>query len=59
MNKKQLLFFPILASIVVSCKKDTLVEVVDVPATPIVAIEQKGGKPSDLKAIEEIGRAHV
>lgn len=52
MNKKQLLFFPILASVVVSCKKDTLVEVVDVPATPIVAIEQKGGKPSDLKAIE-------
>lgn len=36
----------------VSCKKDTLIEVVDVPATPIVAIEQKGGKPSDLKAAE-------
>ena len=52
MNKRQLLIFPILASVAVSCKKDTLVEVVDVPATPIVAVEQKGGKPSDLKANE-------
>lgn len=37
---------------VLACKKDTLVEVVDVPSKPIVAIEQKGGKPSDLKATE-------
>jgi superoxide dismutase, Fe-Mn family len=51
MNKAQFLFF-IPFAIASSCKKDTLVEVVDVPATPIVAIEQKGGKPSDLKAIE-------
>ena len=42
----------ILVASFVSCKKDTLIEVVDVPATPIVAIEQKGGKPSDLKAAE-------
>jgi len=40
------------ALLLVSCKKDTLVEVVDVPDTPIVKIEQKGGKPSDIKAIE-------
>ncbi|MFC7773163.1 superoxide dismutase [Flavobacterium sp. GCM10027622] len=52
MNKKQLVIFPLLASTIFSCKKDTLVEVVDVPATPIVAVEQKGGKPSDLKANE-------
>ncbi|WP_136668160.1 superoxide dismutase [Flavobacterium sp. H122] len=52
MNKKQLLYSSIILSALVSCKKDTLVEVVDVPATPIVAIEQKGGKPSDLKAVE-------
>lgn len=51
MKNKSVLFLTVLASIV-SCKKDTLVEVVDVPATPIVAIEQKGGKPSDLKAAE-------
>jgi len=50
MQNKSILFLTVLA--MVSCKKDTLVEVVDVPATPIVAIEQKGGKPSDLKAIE-------
>lgn len=36
----------------ISCKKDTLVEVVDVPATPIVAPKQEKGKPSDVKAIE-------
>lgn len=52
MNKKQLLYTSSIFFVLVSCKKDTLVEVVDVPATPIVAIEQKGGKPSDLKAIE-------
>lgn len=52
MNKKQLLYTSLIVTVLVSCKKDTLVEVVDVPATPIVAIEQKGGKPSDLKAVE-------
>jgi len=51
MRNKSVIFLTVFASIV-SCKKDTLVEVVDVPATPIVAIEQKGGKPSDLKAAE-------
>ncbi|OOB84008.1 superoxide dismutase [Flavobacterium columnare] len=35
-----------------SCKKDTLVEVVDVPATPIMAVEKRDTKPSDLKANE-------
>lgn len=52
MNKKKLILFPVIALTVISCKKDTLVEVVDVPATPIVAVEQKGGKPGDLKANE-------
>jgi superoxide dismutase, Fe-Mn family len=51
MRNKAVLFLTVFASMV-ACKKDTLVEVVDVPATPIVAIEQKGGKPSDLKAAE-------
>jgi superoxide dismutase, Fe-Mn family len=52
MYKKELLYSSLIIVTLVSCKKDTLVEVVDVPATPIVAIEQKGGKPSDLKAVE-------
>lgn len=52
MKNKSVLFFTIISFVVFSCKKDTLIEVVDVPATPIVAIEQKGGKPSDLKANE-------
>jgi superoxide dismutase, Fe-Mn family len=58
MNKLQILFF-IPFVIASSCKKDTLVEVVDVPATPIVAIEQKGGKPSDLKASEGVFELYV
>lgn len=51
-NNKILYISFIVASTLVSCKKDTLVEVVDVPDTPIVKIEQKGGKPSDIKANE-------
>ena len=52
MQNKLLLLSTLTAVTFVSCKKDTLTEVVDVPATPIVAVEQKGGKPSDLKATE-------
>lgn len=52
MNSKNILALTLLSAGLYSCKKDTLVEVVDVPASPIVAVEQKGGKPSDLKAIE-------
>jgi superoxide dismutase, Fe-Mn family len=52
MNRKQVILFPIITLAAISCKKDTLQEVIDVPATPIVAVEQKGGKPSDLKANE-------
>lgn len=51
MKNKTVLFLTVFTSMI-SCKKDTLVEVVDVPAAPIVAIEQKGGKPSDLKAAQ-------
>jgi len=51
MKNKSILFF-VLLTLIITCKKNILVEVVDVPATPIVVIEQKGGKPSDLKAIE-------
>jgi superoxide dismutase, Fe-Mn family len=38
----------------ISCKKNTLVEVVDVPATPINVTKTEGGtsNPSDVKAIE-------
>ncbi len=52
MKFNQLLVVVITLTTVVSCKKDTLVEVVEVPDTPIVAIKQKGGKPADVKAIE-------
>ena len=53
MMKNKALFYLAVATVaLVSCKKDTLVEVIDVPSKPIVAIEQKGGKPSDLKAAE-------
>lgn len=50
MKSSQLFVVALALTTVVSCKKDTLVEQVDVPATPIVAIKQKGGKPSDVKS---------
>ncbi len=52
MKYNQLLFVAVIVTTAVSCKKDTLIEVVDVPAAPIVAVEQKGGKPTDVKAIQ-------
>lgn len=52
MKSNQLFIVAVAAATVVSCKKDTLHEVVDVPATPIVAVKQKGGKPTDVKAAE-------
>jgi superoxide dismutase, Fe-Mn family len=52
MKSNQLFAVALTLTTVVSCKKDTLVEQVDVPATPIVAVKQKGGKPSDVKAAE-------
>ncbi|TGD58284.1 superoxide dismutase [Flavobacterium humi] len=52
MKSTQLFVIAVTAATVVSCKKDTLHEVVDVPATPIVAVKQKGGKPTDVKAAE-------
>lgn len=52
MKNKSIWLGCLLMVAVQACKKDNLIEVVDVPATPIVAIEQKGGKPSDLKANE-------
>ncbi|MCJ1807633.1 superoxide dismutase [Flavobacterium covae] len=52
MNKKIFFIINCVGLSFLSCKKDTLVEVVDVPATPIVAIEKKDTKPSDLKANE-------
>lgn len=52
MKYNQFLVVALTLTTVVSCKKDTLVEVVDVPATPIVAVKQKGGKPADIKAVE-------
>lgn len=51
-NSNYNLFVLLVLSSVVSCKKDTLVEQVDVPATPIVAVERKDGKPSEVKANE-------
>jgi len=54
MRFNQLFVSVIALTTVVSCKKDTLVEVVDVPAAPIEVVKQKGGSgnPSDVKAIE-------
>lgn len=51
-NRRDSLLTLLVLSSLVSCKKDTLVEQVDVPATPIVAVERKGGKASDIKANE-------
>jgi superoxide dismutase len=47
-------YITLLTATLFSCKKDTLVEVVDVPSTPIVAPKQEKGKPSDVKAIEGV-----
>ncbi|SPE78355.1 Superoxide dismutase [Mn] 1 precursor [Flavobacterium columnare] len=52
MSKKKFFIISWIGLSLLSCKKDTLVEVVDVPATPIMAVEKKDTKPSDLKAIE-------
>ncbi|QYS86368.1 superoxide dismutase [Flavobacterium oreochromis] len=52
MNKKVFFIINCLVLSLLSCKKDTLVEVVDVPATPIMAVEKTETKPSDLKANE-------
>ncbi|MGH2665210.1 superoxide dismutase [Flavobacterium sp.] len=54
MKSNQLFITAVVLSAMVSCKKDTLHEVVDVPATPIVAVKQKGGKPTDVKAAEGV-----
>jgi Fe-Mn family superoxide dismutase len=54
MKLNQFLAIISVVTIVISCKKNTLVEVVDVPATPIetVKVEVGTSKPSDVKAIE-------
>ena len=54
MKLNQLLAILFVGTVVISCKKNTLVEVVDVPATPIetVKVEVGTSKPSDVKAIE-------
>ncbi|MFK7031172.1 superoxide dismutase [Flavobacterium oreochromis] len=54
MNKKVFFIINCLVLSLLSCKKDTLVEVVDVPATPIMAVEKTETKPSDLKANEGV-----
>lgn len=48
----QLLVVAFTLTTVVSCKKDTLVEVVDVPATPIEVVKTKGGNVTEVKAVE-------
>jgi superoxide dismutase, Fe-Mn family len=48
----QLLVMAFTLTTVVSCKKDTLVEVIDVPATPIEVVKPKGGKATEVKAAE-------
>ena len=54
MKLNQFLAIISVVTVVISCKKNTLVEVVDVPATPIetVKVEVGTSKPSDVKAIE-------
>jgi superoxide dismutase, Fe-Mn family len=52
MNYNKLFIIGFALTIVVSCKKNTLVEVVDVPANPIQVTKVKGGSgsPSEVKA---------
>ena len=54
MKFSKILPFVLLTLIVISCKKSTLVEVVDVPATPIETIKVESGtsKSSEVKANE-------
>jgi superoxide dismutase len=54
MKAHQLFVITLALTTVVSCKKNTLVEQVDVPATPIEVVKVKGGssKATDVKAIE-------
>lgn len=54
MKLNQFLVIISVVTVVISCKKNTLVEVVDVPATPIETVKVEGGasKPSEVKAIE-------
>lgn len=54
MKYNRLLVVLLTLTIAVSCKKSTLVEQVDVPATPIEVVKIKSGtsNPSDVKAIE-------
>ncbi|WP_395056348.1 superoxide dismutase [Flavobacterium sp.] len=54
MKSTQLFVITLALTTVVSCKKNTLIEQVDVPATPIEVVTVKGGssKATDVKAIE-------
>ncbi len=54
MKTHQLFVITLALTTVVSCKKDTLVEQVDVPATPIEVVKVKGGSSNatDVKATE-------
>lgn len=54
MKSNLLVGLAFIVATVVSCKKNTLVEVVDVPATPIEVVKVKGGSSNatDVKAIE-------
>ncbi|MEO8233773.1 MAG: superoxide dismutase [Flavobacterium sp.] len=54
MKSSQLLVITLALTTVVSCKKNTLVEQVDVPATPIEVVKVKNGfsNATDVKAIE-------
>ena len=54
MKYSQLFVITLALTTVVSCKKNTLVEQVDVPATPIEIVKVKGGSSNatDVKAIE-------
>jgi Fe-Mn family superoxide dismutase len=54
MKTNPLVVLAFIVAILVSCKKNTLVEVVDVPATPIEVVKVKGGSSNatDVKAIE-------
>ena len=54
MKSNQLFIITLALATVVSCKKNTLIEQIDVPATPIVVEKAKGGtsKATDVKAIE-------
>jgi superoxide dismutase, Fe-Mn family len=52
MNCYKLIVTTFCLTVMFSCKKDTLIEQVDVPATPINVVKQEGGKATDVKANE-------